>query len=58
MKTQYRIIFVLRVTALFAAGVSFGATNLTKNFTDVNESNENEINATEIALETGNASVM
>jgi PGF-CTERM protein len=58
MKKQYRIIFALCVTALFVLGVAFGATNLTKNFTDVNETNENETNATEIALETGNASVM
>lgn len=58
MKNQYRIIFALCVTALFAAGLAFGATNMTKNSTDVNESNENETNATEIALETGNASVM
>ncbi|MCZ7385239.1 MAG: DUF333 domain-containing protein [Candidatus Methanoperedens sp.] len=109
MKKQYRIIFALCVTALFAAGAGvampnpaskycvdqgyndtirtnpdgsqtgycifpngreceewayfrgeckFGTANLTKNFTDVNESNENETNATEIALEAGNASVM
>jgi hypothetical protein len=57
MKTQYRIIFALCVTALFAAGLAFGAMNLT-NTTDVNESNENETNATEIAVESGNASVM
>lgn len=58
MRKQYRMIGVLYVTALFVVGVAFGATNMTKNFTDVNESNENETNATEIALETGNASVM
>jgi hypothetical protein len=58
MKNQYRIIFALCVTALFAAGLAFGATNITKNITDVNESNENETNATEIAVEAGNASVM
>lgn len=58
MRKQYRMIGVLYVTALFVVGVAFGATNMTKNITDVNESNENETNATEIALETGNASVM
>lgn len=57
MKNQYRIIFALCVTALFAAGLAFGATNLT-NITDVNETRENETNATEIAVEAGNASVM
>ncbi|MCX9025045.1 MAG: hypothetical protein OIN85_02990 [Candidatus Methanoperedens sp.] len=58
MKNQYRIIFALCVTALFASGLAFGATNLPKNLTDLNETKENETNATEIALETGNASVM
>ncbi len=57
MKNHFRIIFALCVTALFAAGLAFGAMNLT-NITDVNESNENETNATEIAVEAGNASVM
>jgi hypothetical protein len=46
------------VTALFAAGVAFGATNLTNNLPDVKETNENETNATEIAYEAGNATVM
>lgn len=58
MKKQYRIIFALCVTALFAAGLAFGAANVTKNTTDVNETKENETNATEIAIEAGNASVM
>ncbi len=109
MKTQYRIIFALCVTALLTAGAGvampnpaskycvdqgynntirtnpdgsqtgycifpngreceewayfrgeckLGTANLTKNITDVNESTENETNATEIALEAGNASVM
>ncbi len=44
--------------AYFRGECKFGTANLTKNFTDVNESNENETNATEIALEAGNASVM
>ena len=50
MKNQYRIIFALCVTALFASGLAFGAANITKNLTDVNETNESETNATEIAL--------
>jgi len=54
MKTQYRIIFALCV----AAGLAFGATNQTINLPDINETNENETNATEIAVEAGNVSVM
>jgi hypothetical protein len=51
MKEQYRLTFALCVTALFIAGVAFGAINLTNYSTDMNETNENEINATEIADE-------
>ncbi len=59
MKKQYGIIFALSVAALFVAGtgIAFGAANLT-NITDVNETHENETNATEIAIESGNATVM
>lgn len=57
MKKTYRIIFELCVTALFVVGLAFGAINLT-NIIDVNETNENETNATEITMEAGNASVM
>jgi len=44
--------------AYFRGECKLGTANLTKNLPDVNESNENETNATEIALEAGNASVM
>jgi hypothetical protein len=54
MKIQYRIILTLWVTALFVVGLAFGAMNQT---TDVNETKENETNATEIAFEAGNATV-
>ncbi|MCZ7380782.1 MAG: DUF333 domain-containing protein [Candidatus Methanoperedens sp.] len=44
--------------AYFRGECKVGTANLPKNLTDLNESNENETNATEIALEAGNASVM
>src|SRR5665811_1305663 len=56
MKKQYRIILVSLVTALLVVGLAFGAMNQT-NTTDVNETHENETNATEIAIETGNLTV-
>jgi hypothetical protein len=57
MKEKYRLTFALCVTALFIAGVAFGAINLTNYTTDMNETNENETNATEIAHEAGDSPV-
>jgi len=57
MKMQYRLTFALCVTALFVVGVAFGAINLTNNTTDMNKTNENKTNTTEIANETGDAVV-
>jgi uncharacterized membrane protein len=55
MKMKYKLTFALCVTALFLVGVAFGAINLTNNTTDLNKTNENKTNTTEIANETGDA---
>jgi len=55
MKKRFRILFALSITALFVVGVAFGATNLTDNMTDVNETNVNE-NITENSIEAVNMS--
>ncbi len=51
MKEQYRLVFTLCVTALFFAGVSFGAIKLANYTTYVNETNEKGTNLTKIEYE-------
>ena len=49
MKEQYRLTFALCLTAVFVTGVVFGAINLAYYTQDVNDTNKNETNVTEIA---------